>query len=230
MAKSKTTKPKASQAKGQPLKITLPGRIYQRGARWWWCTELPGEDKPRARALKAKGDRAATEDRKRAEEIALEMWEQAVWDMAQRQVKAEADQKVAKLKAQFLEKIRDFTQVIEQTKAKAQAEAQARMEAEAKLKELTAQPKPAEIAFEPQPVEIPTVPKSLEITPVSEPQDMTMNPVETATCECCNAADIPVPDLKQIDSGQLLCPNCLAALKMEVQAIDTPKPTGCRTE
>jgi membrane protein involved in colicin uptake len=34
-----------------------------------------------------------------------------------------------------------------------------------------------------------------------------------STCECCGRADIPVSDLAKIDSGQLLCPDCLKALR-----------------
>lgn len=209
MAKRRTTESKSREAKGQPLKITLPGRIYQRGTRWWWCTELPGDDKPKARPLKARGDRAATEDRARAEQIAFEMWEQAVADLAQRQVRIEADQKVAKLKAQFLEKIRDFSQVIERTTAKAEAEAKARAEAEARLKDIIA------AAGNP------------DFAPIPQPQELAMHPVETASCECCRGMDIPVSDLTPIDSGQLLCPDCLAALKMEAECLESPAQTRC---
>lgn len=229
MAKSKATKPKASQTKGQPLKVTLPGRIYQRGTRWWWCTELPGDDKPKARPLKAQGDKAATENRQRAEEIAFEMWEQAVRDMAQRQVKTEADQKVAKLKAQFLEKVRDFTQVIERTGAKVEAEKQARIEAEAKLERLAAQPTPMDIVIEPRPVEVSVEPEPLQVPVEPKRPEPTLKPVQTASCQCCNAGDIPITDLTQIDSGQFLCPDCLAALRMEAQSVEPPELAECRS-
>ncbi len=221
--------PKVNPAKGQSLKIALPGRIYQRGTRWWWCTELPGDDKPKARPLKAKGDKAATEDRKQAEEIAFEMWEQAVRDIAQRQVRSDAEQKVARLKAQFLEKIRDFTQVIERTTAKLEAEKQARIEAEAKLQGLPAvQLSPATVEAEPEPQNIVNEPEPVETSVEPEPQDMALTPVQTASCQCCDTGEIPITDLTQIDSGQFLCPDCLAALRMEVQFIEPPERVECR--
>jgi membrane protein involved in colicin uptake len=34
-----------------------------------------------------------------------------------------------------------------------------------------------------------------------------------STCECCGKVDIPVSNLAKIDSGQLLCPDCLKALR-----------------
>jgi hypothetical protein len=38
-------------------------------------------------------------------------------------------------------------------------------------------------------------------------------PTRTATCECCGTEDIPENELVRIDSGQLLCPDCLRQLK-----------------
>ncbi len=154
---------------------------------------LSGEDEPKARPLKPEGAKAATEDRKTAEKVAFEMWERAVSETAGRRARAETDQTIARLKAQFLQKVRDFSQVLQTAKAKAEAEAQARAEAEAKLRSVGSQP-------------------------TRVPVDPTC-PAETVACECCGATDIPMNDVQQIDSGQLLCPDCLMALRAEVKRI-----------
>ena len=119
---------------GHPLKVTLPGRLLRRGSRWWWEVRLPGEDSVRTRPLKSGGAKTATGDRKTAEKIAFEMWEQAITAAAERRVKEEADQRIARLKAQFLEKVHSYSQVVESATAKAELEARARVEAEAKLR------------------------------------------------------------------------------------------------
>jgi len=223
--KSKATsksKPKAKsqRTKKQPVKVTLAGHIYQRGTRWWWSAALPGEDKPKARPLKAEGDKVATDNRKQAEEVALAMWEQAIWDAAHKQSKAKADQKVARLKAQFQEKVRDFSQVIERATAKVQAEKRARVAAETKLQKLVAQLKSGQSAATPSPRKVGTASKPAEPRAELEPHEMILEPVQTGYCQCCNAGDIPIADLTRIDSGQLLCPDCLAALRRETEATE----------
>lgn len=39
--------------------------------------------------------------------------------------------------------------------------------------------------------------------------------VETGVCECCGATGIAMTHLTRIDSGQWLCPRCLAALRTD---------------
>jgi NifB/MoaA-like Fe-S oxidoreductase len=39
--------------------------------------------------------------------------------------------------------------------------------------------------------------------------------VEFGFCEGCGATSIPTADLRQIDSGQFLCPDCLHTLRVE---------------
>ncbi len=169
---------------GETLRVTLPGKAYQRGNRWWWCVKLPGEEKARSRPLKTQEAKAAVSDRKEAEAVALEIWEQAVREQAAKQTKAQSSQTIARLKAQFLDKVRQYTEIIESAKAKARAEARARAQAELKLKQVTAQ-----------------------------------TTLCTGPCECCGAAGIPVTELKRIDSGQLLCPRCLEALRTDASRI-----------
>ena len=37
--------------------------------------------------------------------------------------------------------------------------------------------------------------------------------IKTATCQCCDSEGIPAINLVKIDSGQLLCPDCLKSLR-----------------
>lgn len=102
---------------GQPLKVSLPGTAYQRGERWWWRVKLPGEDKPRARALKPEGEKAATKNRQTAAKVAFRLWERAVEEEAQRRVRIDADEKISRLKAKFLQKVHDVSQIVNRLSA-----------------------------------------------------------------------------------------------------------------
>ncbi len=190
-AKRASTKPSRQPAPERDVHVSMPGTLTQRDNRWWWDVQLPGENEPKLRPLRPPGAEAATEDLGTAERLALAMWEKVLSDGVERRVKAETSQTIARLKAQFLEKVRDFSQVVETTKARLEAEIQARAEAEAKLR------------------------------------DLTSRAAETTVCECCGAPGIPTPSVKRIDSGQLLCPNCLAALRAEVERIRLQESVEC---
>lgn len=118
---------------GTVSKVTLPGEMYERSGRWWWRVQLPGEDKTKARPLKPNGAKAAASDRDTAEQLAVEMWEDAVRAEGAKQITLQCTGKVERLKAQFLDKVRQLTEIVESAKGKAEAEAQARAEAEARL-------------------------------------------------------------------------------------------------
>ena len=203
---------------GQELRVTLPGKLFQRGDRWWWSVKLPGEDKARSRPLKPKGDKAAVSDSETAEKIALEMWEQAIWEQTQKQIVAESARKVAALKAQFLDRVRHFSEVVERATARAEAEARARAEAEAELRRIAQTaggkiekegPEVVEAGYEKAPLEVP-------VTPADPPSAIRDSQYEEAGyCECCESAGIPATQLEQIDSGQLLCRHCLVALRAD---------------
>ena len=120
----------------QAPKIVLPGEFYLRAGRWWWRVRLPGEDKAKARPLKPEGAKTAAEDRQIAEKIAFEMWEHAVQESAARQIKMESTEKIERLKAQLLDKVRHFTELVQTANAKIEEEAKARAEAEAKLAQM----------------------------------------------------------------------------------------------
>jgi len=142
--------------------VALPGDLYQRAGQWWWRVKLPGENKTKARPVKEPGAKEAVSDRDTAEKAAVEMWEHAVMQYGARQIALECSAKVERLKAQFLDKVRQLTDIVNTATAKAEAEEQARAEAEAKLNAIlqaadqkTASP-PASTPVEEEPCPAPT--------------------------------------------------------------------------
>lgn len=61
-------------------KSRISGCIYLNKNRWWWRVKLPGENKPKARALRPVGAKFATRDRAVAEEVAKHMWQQTIFE------------------------------------------------------------------------------------------------------------------------------------------------------
>ena len=53
----------------------LPGSIYLNGSRYWWRVTLPGSTKVSQFPLKLKGSMFATKDRKTAEIVAADIWQ-----------------------------------------------------------------------------------------------------------------------------------------------------------
>ena len=205
-------------------RVTLPGEFYRRAGRWWWRVKLPGEDKVEARPLKLDAANAATDDRENAEKIALEMWENAVREDAVRQIRLESTEKIERLKAQFLDKVRHFTELAETANAQIEAEAKARAEAEAKLAQMAPGGAPAIPGSGPQ-AEDAGLPAPRSDAQAGERESTTPPasnpPVEVGACECCGATDVALASLRRIDSGQLLCPRCLAALRADVVRIES---------
>lgn len=128
-----------------PRRVTLPGILYQKNGRWWWDVTLPGEDKPKARALKPDGSRCATTDLQEAEEIAREMWRHAiedeaeagikarVWAKAERanaKIRAEAADAIEKAQAECEKKIKKSKRAVARAEKKAKAQSEARLRAE----------------------------------------------------------------------------------------------------
>lgn len=265
--------PVAGQAKEQVLRAILPGDLYEQAGQWWWRTRLPGEEEDRPRPLKSPETGQAVTDRDAAEKAAVELWGQAAARHGARQITMDCTQKVERLKAQFLDKVRQLTEIVEAAKAKAQAEAKAREEIEARLNAMiqaaqqeAAAPAPAEpplpaqvpepaatVAVPPspvervEPIEPPADPKAVAVarplpneveaprptwseaaeilcTPEPEPLPLAVPShdvvPQTGICECCGAVEVPVSDLEAIDSGQLLCPDCIAALHIDIARIE----------
>ncbi len=272
----------------------LPGELYRRQDQWWWRVQLPGEDKAAARPLKTNGEETPADGRgdvcvarTAAEKIALAMWEHAIEENAARRIRLESTEKIERLKAQFLDKVRHFTELVETANGKVEAEQRARAEAEAKLAQMVqatgpmtggtpalgghpehvgpspsgvnpfdrqpgAAVPPIEQAGPETPIPIPhppiaplptltpdlpaaiaPVPTSVQAPSPCERIPVHANPVEqtdpvvapatvplpafveTGMCECCGATGVAMTHLTHIDSGQLLCPRCLAALRAE---------------
>ena len=122
-----------------PARVTLPGSLYQKNGRWWWKVDLPGEDKPKARALKPNGSRCATTDYQEAEEVAREMWGLAVEAEAQAGINAKAQAKaekaIAKVRAEAADAIEQAQAECEK-KIRKSKRAVARAEEKAKVKAL----------------------------------------------------------------------------------------------
>ena len=202
----------------QTPRVALPGELYQRADRWWWRVKLPGEDKAKARPLQAQGAAAAAHDRETAEKTAFEMWEHAVQENVTRQLRMESTEKIERLKAQFLDKVRHFTELVETANAKLEAEAKARAEAEAKLAQMAqAGPQTEEGAQKTEDrgprteeggrasvavaklvtSDVPR-PPSRAAQPLDDGQSASVlrdptPPPETGTCECCGATGIALP-------------------------------------
>lgn len=225
----------------QSVKATLPGDMYQRAGRWWWRVKLPGEHRPRARALKTPGAKAASRDLEEAQTLAVTMWEQAIRQEESRRVTLEYEQKVERLKARFLDKVQSLTEIVRGASAKAEAEVQARAEIKARLDTLmqAAERKAAAPVEERRTAQIDTdereptrteVSVAVDASPCSsasaiEDRDL---PPQTGTCGCCGAENVPAADLKDIDSGQRLCPPCLKALHYDISRIESRNPGDSR--
>ena len=180
--------------KGQSLKVSLPGTAYQRRERWWWRVRLPGEDRVRARALKPPGQRAATRDRATAAKVAFGLWEQAVRREVEQQVRQGTDDRVARLKAKFLQKMQDVSQVVDRLSVAGGSEVREKGQRRA----TTAGP--------------------------------SIGADATGCCGCCGSCDVPVAQLRVIDSGQSLCPTCLAQFKAAARASRSRETKGAARE
>jgi ElaB/YqjD/DUF883 family membrane-anchored ribosome-binding protein len=107
------------------------GRSFASSA---WKVQLPGEEKPRSRALKPEGSRTATTDRATAQEIAFALWQNAVRAETEKRIKERQAAKEQQLKAKLRERAQALEELMEKAKTKAKAEAAARAKLEAELK------------------------------------------------------------------------------------------------
>lgn len=207
---------RAAKRGGPPTEgqVTLPGELHQEAGHWWWRTKLPGEDRERVRPLRVPGTDEIACDWDTAEKIAVEMWGQAAARHGARDVTIECEQKVERLKAQFLDKVRQLTEIVESANARAQAEAKTRVEIEERLNaRIQAEDQQATtLCWQAQP------PASLRSSEPTTPIPMKNDDKtpQTGICECCGVLEVPVSDLEAIDSGQLLCPDCITALRTDI--------------
>ena len=119
--------------------VHLPGRIFRRGSRWWWKVQLPGEARPRGRALKPEGARLATTDRRAAQEIAFAMWQEAIRTETEARMKMQEAAKVQQLRAKLEEKSKALANLMDRARARVKAETAARAKLEAELNRLRSQ-------------------------------------------------------------------------------------------
>jgi len=165
----------------EPRETTLPGTFYQRGSRWWWRVQLPGEDKPKSRPLRAAGSQETATDKTAALEIAAALWQSA----SNGAPKEPPDDETAG--------------AVEATAASPAPEP-----SEEPAQEPVAEPQPAQEAPSAAPIDA-----DAPETPAPE--------TRTAVCECCSRNHLPGSDMCRIDSGQLLCPDCLAELRRKAE-------------
>lgn len=202
------------------FKVALPGSLYEKKSRWWWKVKLPGETRISARGLKPKGARFATADRDEAEKVAREMWESAIRAEVQAQVQASAGEKAkasseetAKVKAEAAETVARMKSEILGMIARAKAECEERLRlcnealagAEARIR--------AESEKRTQAEERATAESQKRAEAEAKLEEVLGRAKKTAACDCCGKAGIPEDELSRIDSGQLLCSDCLRALR-----------------
>jgi transketolase len=186
---------KGRQMAKESFSMTLPGRIYQKKNRWWWTVQLPGEQRVKARALKLPGTRFATTDRQEAQQIALEMWQLAIRAEIEKAVGVEVEQKLKSYTEEMAQVQAEATETIAKLKAQFAEQIQAYSDAVARAEEKAKAEATARAEAEAKLNEI-----------------LAQRP-STATCECCGKEDVPESDMVRIDSGQLLCPDCLRQLR-----------------
>ncbi len=216
------------------FKVTLPGSLYEKNNRWWWKVKLPGETRVRARGLTQKGARLAAADRDEAEKVAREMWESAIRAEVQAQVRAEAREKagasseemakvraeaaetvarmksevvgmIARAKAECEERLRLCNETAAGAQERVRAESEKRAQAEERLKVESDKRAAAE--------EKAMAESQKRAEAEAKLEQALSSARKTAACDCCGKAEIPEDELSRIDSGQLLCSDCLRALR-----------------
>jgi len=106
---------------------------------------------------------------------------------------------IERAKKEFQEKERTYSKALTAAEEKTRFEAQARAQAESKLRAIEEQRASAE---------------AQAMAEAEAKLNKVLGDTEkTGTCECCDRNDIPESDLSKIDSGQLLCTDCLKMLR-----------------
>jgi len=222
----------------ESFKVSLPGSLYRKNNRWWWKVKLPGESRIKARSLKPRGAQSATTELEEAEELARAMWESAIRSEVEAEaramarekaevaakemaaVKAEAAETIARLKsgildtvtnakAQYEAKLRQCDEMVAKADERIRAEAEKRTAIEAKYEDALRQYKEA-LA---QAQELAKAEAESRIRAEAKLQEFVGAAKRIGQCECCGRDDIPEEELTTIDSGQRLCPDCLAMLR-----------------
>ena len=106
---------------------------------------------------------------------------------------------IERAKKEFQEKERAYSKALAAAEEKVRMEAEARAQAEAKLRAIAEQKASAEARVRAE--------AEAKLNEVLGDTEM------TGTCECCDRNDVPESNLSKIDSGQLLCYDCLKMLR-----------------
>ena len=222
----------------ESFKVSLPGSLYQKNARWWWKVKLPGETRLKDMGLKPKGARFATTDRVEAEEVAVGIWESAIRKEVQGQarararekakavakemarVEAEAAQTVANLKAKIVDmvdnaraecekKVRRCNELAAQADERVQAESEKRAAVEAEYEEKLRRCNEALAQAQEQA----NAEAERRMQAEAKLEEVLGGMKTTAPCDCCGKGDVPEDELSTIDSGHRLCSDCIASLR-----------------
>ena len=177
------------------LRATLPGEIYKPKERWWWKVRLPGESRIRERSLRPKGERLGTKTRRVAEEIALDMWQEALCENAC---------------LEWEDRYNDHTQLKATIHSRVYGLSHDRAS------------RPTQPA---QTYELPSSSPSLPVEDIFEAirgemlDRVVSDAQDQARCECCGCSDFYEEYLHEIDSGQSLCPRCLREFHEKVRQL-----------
>jgi len=196
--------------------------------------KLPGESRIKARSLKPRGAQSATTELEEAEELARAMWESAVRSEVEAEtraeaevaakemaaVKAEAADTVARLKsgildtvtnakAQYEAKLRQCDEMVAKAEQRAKAESERRAAVEAEYQEKLRQCGDA-LA---QAQELAKAEAEARVQAEAKLREFVGGAKRTGQCECCGRDAVLEEELTTIDSGQRLCPDCLAMLR-----------------
>lgn len=117
----------------------LPGRLCCRQGRWWWNVQLPGEKASRSRALKPEGSRSATADRQIAEDVAFQLWQEAMRAEAKAAARAEQAAQMQRLRVYFQDRLKALRDGIARAEARAESQTAERLKLEARLNGLRSQ-------------------------------------------------------------------------------------------
>ncbi|MBN2137209.1 MAG: hypothetical protein JW720_05340 [Sedimentisphaerales bacterium] len=146
------------------------------------------------------------------------------------EVKAEAAETVARLKAGIMdtvakakveleERLRMCNESVSQVQEQLQAASAAVVEAEERVAGETAarieaeERLAAEIEARTTAEQLAAEQSRLRAEAEVKLEERLNAPARMGTCDCCGRDDIPQEELSGIDSGQLLCPDCLSALR-----------------
>jgi membrane protein involved in colicin uptake len=158
--------------------------------------ESEEESKSWAEALEEAEERWRAESKARAE--------------AQEKAKTEADKR-ARIEAEARDKARAFAEQIAQMQARAEAEREARTAAEEKAKAKSEARARAEAAAKAGAAARAKAEEKARTE--ANFMDIPIAQGGTASCDCCGKGDVQAEELVRIDSGQVLCPDCLKELR-----------------